>query len=44
MDNQEHSIAYEIIKDLKTTNKKLVLSNIGLIIIIMLILIKVYFL
>lgn len=44
MDKKEHSIAYEIIKDLKTTNKKLVLSNIGLIIIIILILIKIYFL
>ena len=44
MDKEEHSIAYEIIKDLKATNKKLILSNIGLIIIIILILIKVYFL
>jgi len=44
MDKEEHSIAYEIIKDLKTTKKMLILSNIGLIIIIMLILIKVYFL
>lgn len=44
MDKEEHSIAYEIIKDLKTTKKMLILSNIGLIIIIGIILTKMFFL
>ena len=44
MDNQEHSIAYDVCKMLKQVNKRLFISNIGLIIIIGIILIKMFFL
>ena len=44
MENQEHSLGYEICKTLKQSNKRLFISNIGLIIIIITILIKIFFL